>query len=364
MKKILAALLALIASTAFGTTLNPVQLLNPAGSTSGQAIVSTGASSAPAWGNVSATALAAQAANTVLANATASSASPTAFAMPSCSTSTSALRWTSGTGFVCLTTVANLTGSTFTGFLTLSYSNPAANINDTSGTNQAALTFQKSGTTQWYLTNTSSSGLFGLNRVVGGSYVDSPITVSNSTGVVTMVDGLTSAGGINSTAIGATTPSTGAFTTLSASSTITPSQTAGIVGTTTNNNANAGSVGEYVTATANAVALTNNTTANVTSISLTAGDWDVWGTVSFVPAGTTVETARQAGITTTSATMPVPNGTSTLLSFSVTGLTNTVTVVPQRISLSATTTVYLVAQASFTTSTDAGYGFIGARRVR
>jgi hypothetical protein len=47
--------------------------------------------------------IAAQAANTVLANATGSSASPTAFAMPSCSAAGNALRWTSGTGFICST---------------------------------------------------------------------------------------------------------------------------------------------------------------------------------------------------------------------------------------------------------------------
>lgn len=57
MKRILVSLLALVSSVAFGTTLNPVQLLNPAGSTAGQAIISTGASSAPGWANVSATAL-------------------------------------------------------------------------------------------------------------------------------------------------------------------------------------------------------------------------------------------------------------------------------------------------------------------
>ncbi|MFK4444647.1 hypothetical protein ABH944_004849 [Caballeronia udeis] len=43
---------ALLSIAAFGTTLNPVQLLNPTGSTSGQTIVSTGASTAPGWGNV------------------------------------------------------------------------------------------------------------------------------------------------------------------------------------------------------------------------------------------------------------------------------------------------------------------------
>jgi hypothetical protein len=119
MKRLL-TLLALTCATvaAFGATLNPIQLLNPTGSTSGQAIVSTGASSAPAWGNVTVTALAAQAANTVVANVTASSASPTAFAMPSCSTSTSALQYTSGTGFTCFAGSAPLASPTFTGTVT------------------------------------------------------------------------------------------------------------------------------------------------------------------------------------------------------------------------------------------------------
>lgn len=52
MKKILTALLALVSSVAIGATLNPIQLLNPAGSTSGQIIQSTGPSTAPAWGSV------------------------------------------------------------------------------------------------------------------------------------------------------------------------------------------------------------------------------------------------------------------------------------------------------------------------
>jgi len=64
-------------------------------------------------GNVGLSSLAAQAANTVVANATASSASPTAFAMPSCSTSSSALNWTTSTGFTCNTSInaASLGGS-------------------------------------------------------------------------------------------------------------------------------------------------------------------------------------------------------------------------------------------------------------
>jgi hypothetical protein len=103
MKKLLFGLiLAAFSLWASATTLNPVQLLNPAGSSSGQTIVSTGASSAPGWANMSATALAAQAGNTVVANVTGSVASPTAFAMPGCNASGGALQWTSGTGFTCV----------------------------------------------------------------------------------------------------------------------------------------------------------------------------------------------------------------------------------------------------------------------
>lgn len=115
MKKLFTALLALISSVAFATTTVPVQLLNPTGSSSGQVIVSTGASSAPGWATVPLSGLSSIAANTVLANATSSSAAPTAFAMPSCSASTNALTWTTNTGFTCNSSInaATLGGATF-----------------------------------------------------------------------------------------------------------------------------------------------------------------------------------------------------------------------------------------------------------
>lgn len=109
-KRILIAALLALSSIAFGATTVPVQLLNPTGSTAGQAIVSTGASTAPAWGGVGLNGLAAQAANTVVANATGSSAAPTAIAMPSCSTAGTALQWTNGTGFICTSGYASSGG--------------------------------------------------------------------------------------------------------------------------------------------------------------------------------------------------------------------------------------------------------------
>lgn len=147
-----------------------------------------------------------------------------------------------------------------------------------------------------------------------------------------------------------------------------PSQTLGIVGTTAANNANAGSVGEYiqsVVATGSAVSLTTATPANVTSISLTAGDWDVAGEVGY-----TISTAASSitcGINTTSAALPAGttgNGLSQMASTATTLGSSNLAIMPTRISIAATTTVYLVAQAAFAAGTVAAFGVIRARRVR
>jgi hypothetical protein len=144
-----------------------------------------------------------------------------------------------------------------------------------------------------------------------------------------------------------------------------------VQGTNTNDNAASGYVGEYVSSSVgvgSSVSLTSSVAANVTSISLTAGDWDVHGNVVAVSAGTTTSTAFIGAISTTSATLPtLPNGGGTASrnsSTSVTGDGSAYNIGNVRISLSATTTVYLVAFSIFTTSTMSAYGFIGARRVR
>lgn len=107
MKRLLSGIfIALYAIVSSATTLNPIQLLNPAGSTSGQAIVSTGASTAPAWGNVTLGGLQPIAANTVIGNATGSTASPTAIAVTGCNGAAQALQWTNGSGFGCNSAIA------------------------------------------------------------------------------------------------------------------------------------------------------------------------------------------------------------------------------------------------------------------
>ena len=308
MKRILGALVALISSAVIGATLAPVQLLNPAGSTSGQAIVSTGSGTAPAWGNVTATALSPVAANTVIANATGASAAPTAHAVPSCSTANSALKWTSGTGLSCGTTFA-LTGGNLSQFALTTSAQLAGVLSDETGTGSAVF---------------SASPTF--------------------------------TGTVNAAAV----TTTGA---------ITPSQTAGIVGTTTNNDANAGSVGEYLTASTQGTSASSGVALNATSVNLTAGDWEVSGICQYNAAGTTTSTQWVCGISTTSSTFGTAatginnyfllNGTS-----ADAGSGENFMAPVTRIRISSTTTVYLVAQTQFAVSTMTVSGFIRARRVR
>ena len=143
-----------------------------------------------------------------------------------------------------------------------------------------------------------------------------------------------------------------------------------LLGSGTNDNANAGNVGEFVSSTVlvgSAVALTTGVTANITSISLTAGDWDVWGNVLTNPAATTTTSNIVGSISTTSATLPTaPNGGAyAQLNTSIAAnLPQALPTGTTRLSLSATTTVFLVTQVAFATSTMGAYGFIGARRRR
>lgn len=141
----------------------------------------------------------------------------------------------------------------------------------------------------------------------------------------------------------------------------------GLIGTTTNDSASTGNIGEYVQsviAPASAVSLTSTIVANVTSISLTAGDWDVTGIVGFTAYTTGSYVAM--GISSTSATL----NTTTLGENGVFLANNAPTVdshavVPSyRVSISGTTTYYLVARAGFTVGSCTAYGRISARRVR
>lgn len=312
MKRLITAALALFSAAAFATTYVPPSLINPAGSTSGQAILSSGPSTAPVWGNIGLANLPQAAANTVLGNGTASTAAVTALAMPSCSASGNALKWTSAAGFSCGTGNA-LTATPLSQFAATTSAQLAGVISDETGT--GALVF--------------------------------------ATG-----------GAINPTSTGATTPGTGAFSTLSATGLITVNTVSGIKGTTFADSAQAGSVGEKLTAIGSAIALTANVAANVASIPLTAGDWYVFGTVTITGAGSTVISNALGGSSTTSATI---GGTGTAWQLATTlsaGAVVTQAIPVTEINVSTGTTVYLVAQAGFVTSTCTAGGKITALRFR
>lgn len=391
------------------TTLSPIQLLSPSGSTSGQAIVSAGPSSAPAWGNISAAALtgvvpvanggtnsssaggtsldnitgfastgfltrtgagtyafqsltngityanlAQAAANTVLGNATGSTANVTAITVTGCNGAAQALQWTNGTGFGCNSTIAT--------------SGANANITSLSGLT-TPLSIAQGGTG-----SATQSGA--LSNILGASTV--PVA-NGGTGRATLtahgvlVGEGTSA--INQLAVGTTgqvlVGATGAdpafgstVGALTFTGIITPSTTAGIAGTTAADNANAGSVGYFQSNSTTGTAITSGTTVNATSISLAAGDYDCWSHVDFIPSASSVVADIAAGVTTTSATLPAAPDTTYLGVTLATGGNGTTSLNPmiKRINVSTTTTVYVVAEAtSVTVSTASVNGYIQCR---
>lgn len=136
-----------------------------------------------------------------------------------------------------------------------------------------------------------------------------------------------------------------------------------LVGTTTNDNAAAGGIGEYINGTGTGVSISNGVAANIASISLTAGDWDVSGNITFTPAPTTHPAALGASCSATSAAFG-PLATLIQTAFAVGQPTAFAAGGVTRFSLAATTTVYLVAVAFFTTAGMAAGGFIAGRRAR
>ncbi len=118
-------------------------------------------------------------------------------------------------------------------------------------------------------------------------------------------------------------------------------------------------------ASGSAVALTSTTAADVTSISLAAGDYEITGVVGYLPAASTSITYKTGGSSSTSATIGALGSSFALSQAAVVpGAVGQLHAIPAfRISLTATTTIYLVAQATFTVSTLGAYGLISARLI-
>ena len=87
----------------------------------------------------------------------------------------------------------------------------------------------------------------------------------------------------------------------------------------------------------------------MTSISLTAGDWDVWGTVGFVPTGT--PTVFIGGISSTSATLPSTQSGAYMQQVLPFGQSQYASVGTARFSLASITTIYLILRVDFAAGT-------------
>ena len=216
---------------------------------------------------------------------------------------------------------------------------------------------------------TKSTGAFTTLTANGATTLTAgTASTTTTTGTLVVTGGLGVSGTINAAAyngtVGATTANTGAFTTLSASGLITPTSSVGIKGTVAADSAAAGSIGEYATASSTAVSLTTATATNATSVSLTAGDWDVWGTVQFIPAATTTMSALVAGVNTTTAAFGAGGTYNDIQVAFATGSAQYFPAPVVRVNVSVTTTVYLVAQMNFAVSTATCNGYIYARRRR
>lgn len=141
-------------------------------------------------------------------------------------------------------------------------------------------------------------------------------------------------------------------------------------GTTAAAEPTAGTLGEELSAellVGAKVSLVSGTPKTITSVELSAGDWDLFGVVTFVPAATTSITRLSQSISTTTNThgnnkqrkqsktaAVVPGATDTPIA-------DTPTV---RVNISTPTTYYLIADATFTVDTLDAYGYLRARRVR
>lgn len=135
-------------------------------------------------------------------------------------------------------------------------------------------------------------------------------------------------------------------------------------------NASAGYVGELLAGTnATAVAMTSNTATQINTLSLTAGDWDVWGVFYTAVTGTTVSSYIAVQLNTSTATISNPT-TAQLSAINgnygtvTTGVVTNLNTGVARWNVGTTTTVYLNAIATYSASTLTGNGNIYARRVR
>jgi hypothetical protein len=148
-------------------------------------------------------------------------------------------------------------------------------------------------------------------------------------------------------------------------------------GTATNDSAATGYIGEYASAVlvrSLATGLVSATPKTVISKTFDPGDWNVTGAIGFTPGATTAVTQVIMAFSLNTNTLPAASDTYAAENSGETkiqAMYNSFTIgsdivfpMPTvRLLIAATTTLYLVARGSFTSTLDA-YGEIRARRMR
>jgi len=400
MKRIIGALATLVCSSAFATTYVPVQMLNPTGSTAGQAVVSTGPTSAPAWG---------------AATLSATTATEAILASPGINIVTFPGTTTDYSDFSVKQTNAGSHATT---------SNSAFSVNSVpTGSGMNGPSFADYGATvsvvkNNFLTSTVGGEIDGLTIVTRQGLDDTDgilINVGGVSGFMGLIEGVTSQfqattgtilkqmdaqiasietgrtgaassiGYLSSATVGTwdaglqiQSQGTAGYTNAivvkgnsggATTFTVTPAgvvtANGGVTGVANGSSAAAGIVGETPTPTnLTSVALSTAVPANVSSATLSAGDYQVQCTVNYNPAGSTLGTVYYASVSGTSATVGPTSNNSILSATTPAGAAQVISSPDTIQHLSSATTLYCVANAAFSVSTMSANGFMNIRRVR
>jgi hypothetical protein len=155
-----------------------------------------------------------------------------------------------------------------------------------------------------------------------------------------------------------------------------------IQGTATNDTAPAGRIGEVISGSrlrSNGLSLTTGTSATITSITLTPGDWEVFWAIGVRTGGATTLTTLVGAVSLTNNAVPSGDTQCVQDSSGQVSLSNqwagnpmspgaandlNIGGMPSRVSISTSTTYFLIINSSFAASTLIGYGSLQARRMR